>query len=213
LGESISSVVDSPASPSASPANKRPRMTTVTSGRKCAGLLHSQDPLGSLARTLQESSRWHSMTCWLTWKACATPRGRLYFRLLPSMRDIVATEFGSLLPTPTAQNYGSNQGGGMGRVGPVRHSLPSMAKHNLWPTPSAGNSHSGGRLDEWGGSRSRAKMREMVSPSELIGPLNPTWVEWLMGFPAEWTALDASEMPSSPQIPEIIGQAIRRAHG
>ena len=23
------------------------------------------------------------------------------------------------------------------------------------------------------------------------GALNPTWVEWLMGFPAEWTALDA----------------------
>ena len=29
------------------------------------------------------------------------------------------------------------------------------------------------------------------------GSLNPTWVEWLMGFPAEWTVLDASEMPLS----------------
>jgi hypothetical protein len=29
------------------------------------------------------------------------------------------------------------------------------------------------------------------------GHLNPTWEEWLMGFPLEWTVLSASEMPSS----------------
>jgi hypothetical protein len=29
------------------------------------------------------------------------------------------------------------------------------------------------------------------------GKLNPTWVEWLMGFPLGWTALDVWEMPSS----------------
>ena len=31
------------------------------------------------------------------------------------------------------------------------------------------------------------------------GQLNPTWVEWLMGFPLEWTACEPSEMPSSPK--------------
>lgn len=25
--------------------------------------------------------------------------------------------------------------------------------------------------------------------------VNPTWVEWLMGFPARWTDLEASETP------------------
>jgi hypothetical protein len=29
------------------------------------------------------------------------------------------------------------------------------------------------------------------------GSLNPTWVEWLMGFPLGWTALEPSETPSS----------------
>jgi len=29
------------------------------------------------------------------------------------------------------------------------------------------------------------------------GSLNPTWVEWLMGYPPEWTALNASATPSS----------------
>jgi len=34
------------------------------------------------------------------------------------------------------------------------------------------------------------------------GSLNPTWVEWLMGFPAEWTALKDSEMPLSRPSPK-----------
>jgi hypothetical protein len=38
------------------------------------------------------------------------------------------------------------------------------------------------------------------------GPLNPTWVEWLMGFPTGWTALDASVTPSSPSKPRSRGK-------
>lgn len=34
-------------------------------------------------------------------------------------------------------------------------------------------------------------------PNAIGGPLNPTWVEWLMGFPLEWTACAAWEMRSS----------------
>jgi site-specific DNA-cytosine methylase len=32
-----------------------------------------------------------------------------------------------------------------------------------------------------------------VTPLGRLGPMNPEWVEWLMGFPIGWTALDASE--------------------
>ena len=38
-----------------------------------------------------------------------------------------------MFPTPSAISYGSNQGGAAGRVGPVRHSLESMARHDMWP--------------------------------------------------------------------------------
>jgi hypothetical protein len=31
--------------------------------------------------------------------------------------------------------------------------------------------------------------------SETIGSLNPTWVEWLMGYPSGWTDLEDSETP------------------
>lgn len=33
------------------------------------------------------------------------------------------------------------------------------------------------------------------------GPLNPMWVEWLMGFPLQWTELDVSATPSSRKSP------------
>ncbi len=51
-----------------------------------------------------------------------------------------------LFPTPSS-SYGSNRGGAAGRVGPIRHSLASMAKSGDWPeeipcfpTPTVGDS-------------------------------------------------------------------------
>lgn len=38
-----------------------------------------------------------------------------------------------LFPTPSASSYGSNRGGAAGRVGQIRHSLESMARHDEWP--------------------------------------------------------------------------------
>lgn len=43
----------------------------------------------------------------------------------------------SLLPTPTAQRYGSNRGGSAGRAGKERASLDTLAKRWLLPTPVA----------------------------------------------------------------------------
>lgn len=36
-------------------------------------------------------------------------------------------------------------------------------------------------------------------PEVVSGQLNPTWVEWLMGFPLGWTDLSVSGTPSSPR--------------
>ncbi len=59
----------------------------------------------------------------------------------------------------------------------------------LWPTPTAVTNTGGAALCKWGGSGARAKLRTMVSDAELNGALNPTWVEWLMGWPLGWTDL------------------------
>ncbi len=58
---------------------------------------------------------------------------------------VTLSDFAQLLLTPTAISYGANQGGAAGRVGPVRHSLDSMARHDLLPTPRASDHEFGGR--------------------------------------------------------------------
>ncbi len=57
------------------------------------------------------------------------------------------------------------------------HALLGAAR--LLPTPTA---------TRWDGLQSHGK-------NVVTGQLNPTWVEWLMGFPPGWTDLEASETP------------------
>jgi DNA (cytosine-5)-methyltransferase 1 len=38
------------------------------------------------------------------------------------------------------------------------------------------------------------------------GRLNPTWVEWLMGFPLGWTDLEDSETQSSHKLPNTLDE-------
>lgn len=102
---------------------------------------------------------------------------------LPPLALITRGIESGLLPTPSASSYGSNQGGGAGRTGKVRHSLQSMAKRGLWPTPTA-NRRSG--LQSHG-------------VNFVLGTLNPMWVAWFMGFPMNWlgTSFTLLATPSS----------------
>ena len=60
-----------------------------------------------------------------------------------------------------------------------------------WPTPNAVTNHNRGSLQEYGGKGNAFRGTEMGSLR-----LNPSFVEWLMGFPIGWTALEPSETPS-----------------
>ena len=82
----------------------------------------------------------------------------------------------------------------------------------LIPTPTATDYRGGCLSRYWTPQRERERERERetgrrgydgllrsfieVSPRGRIGYLNPTWVEWLMGFPIGWTELNVSETPS-----------------
>jgi DNA (cytosine-5)-methyltransferase 1 len=54
----------------------------------------------------------------------------------------------------------------------------------LWTTPCAADAQG-----SHGGNNHRSLR------TDVAGQLNPTWVEWLMGFPPGWTDLNASETP------------------
>ena len=89
--------------------------------------------------------------------------------------------------------------------------MPLAVAVRMWPTASArdwkdtpGMARTGTNPD--GSKRQRADQLARAVYSEQDshkgdGSLNPTWVEWLMGFPLGWTDLKASATPSSPKSP------------
>jgi hypothetical protein len=78
-------------------------------------------------------------------------------------------QFTKLIPTPTATDY---RGGCLSRY---------------WRSQTVQVER--GRRGYDGRLRSLAE----VTPLGRLGPMNPAWVEWLMGYPIGWTELNASE--------------------
>ncbi len=70
----------------------------------------------------------------------------------------------------------------------------------MFPTPQSSDHRDRGNLSHPSIQR-RQRLGKQLNLSMVVSPtsgqLNPTWVEWLMGFPLEWTVCDASETPSS----------------
>lgn len=96
-------------------------------------------------------------------------------------------------PTPT-----STLGSHAGLVTPTKGReggtlVEAVSARTMWPTPSANEDAAG---------TPNGKMQRMLGNHPDVrgqgpGTLNPTWVEWLMGFPLGWTVLEPSETPSS----------------
>lgn len=189
--ESMSPAADSPARTSASQAGGP--------GSRASGPAYGASTRESFAKFDPDTSSWRtSQRClvegWATysetWPRSGMTRNGTAFRLPPLALRMNATGYG-LWPTPTTDSA-TNRSSRYAQGG-----MPLAAAVKLWPTPTALGERCMGRMDEWGGSRSREKLRGMVSAEELTGTLNPAWVEWLMGFPPGWTDCAPSETPSS----------------
>ena len=137
-----------------------------------------------------------------TWPRSGMMRTGSAFQRKPLAPLTDETGSGSL-PTPTVGDSKSarNSTARRNKIPPTGihagHTLTDFV--TLWPTPTAVNNTGGAALCKWGGAGAREKLRRMVTPEELNGPLNPTWVEWLMGFPLGWTDCGPSETRSSPR--------------
>lgn len=208
---------DSRASLLVQPGSDEARAMTATSGLKCCELSKISGPLGSLVKMLLGSSTWRSTRCYLTWKPLGTPSSRLLFQLAASTPRIEGTEFSSwptptvwdkkgfdkhprkdatstrsvllsqkvaLFPTPTKFDSTCGDLKGKEYTGGSLHAMKLIQAAKLLPTPNAQNAKANGEIHGEGGQ----------SLDVLVGGrLNPTWVEWLMGFPLGWTDLGASE--------------------
>jgi hypothetical protein len=100
----------------------------------------------------------------------------------------------AMWPTPTTQENehpGAIWNEKWRRVSPsgVSHGMNLADAVRIWPTPTArdGKGASGHRSE----ARRLADLtyRARIVDGVTTGSLNPTWVEWLMGFPIGWTDL------------------------
>lgn len=105
-------------------------------------------------------------------------------------RPIIATESG-LWQTPVADDAASRKSGKWNSRGEPKLSAQVLnPKH--WPTPNASdaNKWSNQTLEDRKSKGQQVRLNTAVSPEGgKGGQLNPTWVEWLMGWPLGWTDL------------------------
>lgn len=100
-----------------------------------------------------------------------------------------------LWPTPT-----SRCGAGASQTATRQGGPDLQTAAQMYPTPTTGAGLCGGtgnyqqlKALEASGQITEEERRSMAAGNG--GQLNPTWVEWLMGFPLGWTDLSASETP------------------
>lgn len=171
----------------------------------------------SFAKFDQHSSVWRTPHCSLlgdlelfseTWPRSGSMRNGTCFQRQTLAPRISGREFG-LWPTPTA-----SLGHKGGRVTPrkSRHGgtlIEAVSARTIWATATARDWRSGSASQTTHDRNSRP-LSEQVG-----GLLNPTWVEWLMGWPIGWTASEPLETDKfhewqqqhSPLLPEHCAKA------
>ena len=198
---SMSFAEDSHASPSASLESGSHRRMRGGSGRSSVGSSAKSDRGSSSSKTCQGCGRPDCATCWPTLPLSGSMRSGRLSVLASSELRTDAPGSSSLLTTPTASQYGSNQGGSAGRVGPKRHNLDSML-----PTPCARDGGRGGTMaqcrptidsllptptvcGDWNRQSSSPKSGDGLSTvvgGSIRGILSVRLREWMMGFPRGW---------------------------
>ena len=168
-------------------------------GQSTPVLLASFDPGTSSWRTSQLSLLGGSEVFSGTWPRSGMTRSGIAFRLQP-LAPLTKGIVSGLLPTPAASPPGWKNIEVVDRDGNPPNYERDAKKGKLagvvmmrekWPTPTA-------RLGENRGAQAKRfhnpersnDLDDAVAASGSLGQLNPTWVEWLMGFPTGWTALE-----------------------
>lgn len=94
---------------------------------------------------------------------------------------------GTMWPTPTRRNAPDCPA-------ERRRKSPSLhARVKMMPTPTAADHRDRGGPSDKCIQRRREIGKSVELSMTVDGPLNPMWVEWLMGFPMGWTDLKPSE--------------------
>lgn len=195
-----SSAGDTPASRSVSPELDEGPMIPDISGLLSPTYFAFYDPDGHCWRMSQATFPLDSMKSLPTWpRSGMTRNGRAYQQ--PQLVRLTSDGDSSLWPTP--MNRGTLNGGSNSRraakargrwlhtpTAKANQASPSMRSRDpgsWFPTPT--------QSDGLGGPGSSGRDGGDNLRTAVGGQPNPTWVEWIMGFPIGWTDLEPSETP------------------
>lgn len=164
------------------PPGKEPGQTTPdTSGRTSTTSSKQLDLFAVSLKTSKDTSALDSERSLKTWKDLITRRRLEYSARLKSERPTSGSGSTSWRP-PTASDWKNMD----------TANQTMLANQVNWPTPRASEYKDCGPV----GSKSHTHMDKRSylcamakDPDQPRGLLNPTWVEWLMGVPTEWTGL------------------------
>lgn len=195
-GNQLFCLGDSPASRLVPLVKNKEKMMSVGCGQTTLDSSKNAGPLGSLSKIVIASplfqSRRSSST---TWKEWVTPYGLSVIRL-PVWAHRTTGNEDLLLPTPTAsQNHKPIKvlapSEKVGKHGTMLCAALSMLVENL-PTPTCSIStiRKPSPSEHPGGCRRGRGLDGEIGdriPSLIGRKIHPRFVEWMMGFPADWT--------------------------
>ena len=189
----------------------------------CSWKTHQCSLLGDLDEFLETWPRWGLMRggeCWEQQTLVQSTKG------IESGLSLNSPPPPDNWPTPATKGYGHAAEGMVGNLiekiqqGVITKleaeqmlSLPHLENHRTWkkkfPTPQASDHRDRGNMSNAVVQR-RIAIGKQISLSQSVsltsGQLNPMWVEWLMGFPRDWTNLSALVMPKSHCVPQQHGK-------
>jgi DNA (cytosine-5)-methyltransferase 1 len=141
---------------------------------------------------------------WLTPKASDTGMGEKNETFLSRMGDrsdqcaqSLAAQVNNPMtwPTPTAHN--AKEAAYPAEFNRKTLTLAATVAMRKFPTPQASDNRDRGNMSNPSIQKRVANGKQIMlsqSVDPTSGALNPTWVEWLMGWPLEWTDLKPLEM-------------------
>ena len=185
--------VDTPVSPLVPQENDEELMTQDTYGHGFETPLATYSPDTQSWKTSEAISLWGEQQLLLNLPKSGMTRNGVLFQQPDWVRPIDATEL-SFWPTPRASAAMADSPEAILRNLQKKGYKSKLEQAvQMWPTPRAAQAEVRNHTiyaRAFGKPQNLENRIAQREPTAIGGKLNPTWVEWLMGFPIGWTDLE-----------------------